>query len=303
MIESMDIISVVIPTKGRGGTMDNALKSVGLQSVKVQEVVIVDGSPQSMEDHFSDKVFESCSHKPSLIYCHAPEDRGLTAARNHGIRASHGNLIQFMDDDAVLDPEYFRHLLPVFAAPDVGGAAGLVIEPTRKVSTLKRIFFRFFYVGPFRQIREEAFLRPGVGPTCTNTLPGVGIYRREVFDSFLFDENLTGPCVGEDVDFSYRVGKRWKLFIEPSAKIFHYPSPAERQSIRRNFASKMVFYNYHYHKNMDPTFPVWIAYVWLNAGFALHSLTTMNGSAMRGVWDGVWSILQNRPSRRNDPGH
>jgi GT2 family glycosyltransferase len=177
MNESKNTISVVIPTKGRGETMGKTLKSLGLQPVKVHEVVIIDGSPQSMEDHFSDKVFESCAHKPNLIYCHAPEDRGLTAARNRGIRASHGNLIQFMDDDAVLDPEYFRHLLPVFDRPDVGGASGLVIEPMRKVSALKRVFFRFFYVGPFRQIREEITLRQVIGgrsstpSSLTKTLP------------------------------------------------------------------------------------------------------------------------------------
>jgi len=302
MIETNIDISLVIPTKGRADAIGNALTSISLQSVNVREVVIVDGSPQSMKDHFSDNVFGDCPNNPCIIYCHAPEDHGLTAARNRGIRASSGSLVQFLDDDAVLDPEYFRRLLPVFDSPDVGGASGHVIEPTRKVSALKRVFFRFFYIWSFRQIREETFLRPGIGPKRSNILPGVGIYRREVFDSFLFDENLTGPCSGEDVEFSYRVGKIWKLMIEPSAKVYHYPSPSERLSTRRNFANKVTFYYYHFHKNIDKTLLAWIAYIWLNIGFVLHSLTTMRGSAVWGVCDGLWSILHESSNRKISPG-
>ncbi|MFA7342833.1 MAG: glycosyltransferase family 2 protein [Terrimicrobiaceae bacterium] len=302
MSETGVAISVVIPTKGRAEAIGDALRSVGSQTVKVREVVVVDGSAQRSDVGLLEKAFEGCPNKPHLIYRHAPEDRGLTAARNRSVRISSGELIQFLDDDAVLAPDYFEHLLPVFHSPDVGGASGLVIEPTRRVSALKRVFFRFFYLGPFRQIREEAFLRPGVGLRRTNTLPGVSAYRREVFGSFHFDENLTGPCVGEDVDFSYRLGKRWQMVIEPSAKVFHYPSPAERQSVRRNFAGKVAFYNYHYRKNIARTALSRAAYVWLNFGFVLHSLTSRSGGAFLGVCDGMRDVLQRRPARRDVPG-
>ncbi|MEI6070392.1 MAG: glycosyltransferase [Verrucomicrobiae bacterium] len=288
----MTSISVIIPTKGRGTTIVGALQSIGNQSVPVEEVVIVDGTPLAAEAGLFKECFSKCAQAPRIRYCHAPEDSGLTAGRNRGIRESTGEIIQFLDDDAVLAPDYFEHLLETFKSPEVGGASGVVIEPERPQSTMKRIFFRFFYIGPFRQIREEAFLYPSREIVRTNTLPGVGAYRRQVFAEEMFDENLTGACIGEDIDFSYRVGQRSALFIQPLSKVYHYPSPAERQTVRRNYCDKVCFYHYHFKKNLAALPGARLTYLWLNFGFAIHALFRFQAGAVLGVCDGWRKNLQ-----------
>ena len=285
-------LSVIIPTKGRELLIDGTLKSVGNQSVSAGEVIIVDGSPKRMSADFLNRVFQGCHHQPSLIYLHAPEDRGLPAARNRGIRSASGDIVQFLDDDTILEPNYFQQLLPVFLSAEIGAAAGLVLEPDRRVSALKKKLFKFFYVGPFRQDRDGQFPHQSAGLHPTNTLPGVGAYRRHIFNEFLFDENLTGPAVGEDVDFSYRVGRRWRMVIKPSAKVYHYPSPDERLDIRANFSQKVKFYNYHYRKNINKTLLSYVSYVWLNVGFILHALTTAEMRAFLGAFDGMCDIVR-----------
>ena len=288
----MTSISVIIPTKSRGATILAAVKSIGNQSVRIDEIIIVDGSPEMSDPSIFKVILSDCTHAPDIRYIHAPEDRGLTAARNRGVKTSRGGIIQFLDDDAILDPDYFYYLLKAFNSPMVFGVSGLVIEPERKTSFLKKIFFRMFYTGAFRQKREEIFFSNEKDIIQTNTLPGVGAYRRQVFDNENFDEILTGSCIGEDVEFSYRVGLQAKLFIQPLSKIYHYPSPIERQSIRRIYSEKVQFYHYHYKKNLNTIPHARVAYLWLNIGFLFHTVLLLNHRAVHGVINGWCSIIQ-----------
>ncbi|ETX28511.1 glycosyltransferase family 2 protein [Roseivivax isoporae] len=51
----------------------------------------------------------------------------ISAARNHGIAAAAGEIVAFIDDDSVPEPSWLRHLLAVFADPEVAAAGGHVI--------------------------------------------------------------------------------------------------------------------------------------------------------------------------------
>ncbi len=53
-------------------------------------------------------------------------------------------------------------------------------------------------------------------------------YRREVFDHERFDEMLAGYGHKEDIDFSYRVSRRYILVQTPTAKCEHMKTPTAR---------------------------------------------------------------------------
>jgi len=48
---------------------------------------------------------------------------------------------------------------------------------------------------------------------------GCTAYLKEVFSRYLFDENLTEYAYMEDMDFSYRVSKKYRLLYQPEAKL------------------------------------------------------------------------------------
>ena len=71
--------------------------------------------------------------------------------------------------------------------------------------------------------------------------PGLNTaYIKTIFDEQVFDENLLGYSTIEDMDFSYRIWKKYpkSLFITPFAGIIHRASPVER-----NPTKKMAYVN------------------------------------------------------------
>jgi glycosyltransferase involved in cell wall biosynthesis len=94
---------VVIPCYNTSGFVAETLKSVFLQTYKGYEVVVVnDGSPDTPE---LERAIEPWRDR--ITYVHT-ENCGLAGARNNGIRASHGDLIAFLDSDDIWEPNYLQ---------------------------------------------------------------------------------------------------------------------------------------------------------------------------------------------------
>ncbi len=92
------LISVVIPTYNYGHFVTGAVESALAQTYPDREILVVDdGSTDDTRDRLSP--FEG-----RIRYIHQ-ENRGLSAARNTGIRAAQGALIAFLDSDDLWHPE------------------------------------------------------------------------------------------------------------------------------------------------------------------------------------------------------
>ncbi|MGD9255575.1 MAG: glycosyltransferase family A protein, partial [Chromatiales bacterium] len=85
-------ISVIIPTCNRVETLPRALDSVLAQTLSVDEVIVVD---DGSTDGTADLVRASY---PQVRLLQQP-NRGVSAARNRGIRKATGDWIAFLDSD------------------------------------------------------------------------------------------------------------------------------------------------------------------------------------------------------------
>lgn len=110
-VEQGPLVSVIVRTKDRPELLEEALASLRASSYRRIEVLIVnDGgaSPRlSAEDPLPARVLD------------LPENQGRAAAANAGLAAASGELVAFLDDDDLVDPEHLEVLVGLVSAAGV----------------------------------------------------------------------------------------------------------------------------------------------------------------------------------------
>jgi glycogen synthase len=117
------LVSVVINTVNRAASLGVALQALRWLNYKNFEVIIVngpsaDGTNQVLGSYSSSIRVGTCS------------DRNLSVSRNVGIDMARGDLVAFLDDDSVPDPNWLDDLAAAFDSDAVAGAGGFVFDHT-----------------------------------------------------------------------------------------------------------------------------------------------------------------------------
>lgn len=131
----MPAVSVIVPAYNQGHYLGEAVRSVLAQTYLDFEVIIVDdGSTDSTR-----RVAHSFND-PRLRY-HYQENRGLSAARNTGIRLTDAPYVSFLDSDDQFLPEKLSLLVEVLDnQPEVGFVAGQALLIDEKGRRLGKAF-------------------------------------------------------------------------------------------------------------------------------------------------------------------
>jgi glycosyltransferase involved in cell wall biosynthesis len=93
-------ITAIIPTYNRAEFITRVIESVQNQSYKVDEIIVVD-------DGSTDNTKEIVSKYKDVIYIYQ-ENRGVSSARNSGIKASSSEYIAFLDSDDIWHEEKIK---------------------------------------------------------------------------------------------------------------------------------------------------------------------------------------------------
>lgn len=115
-------ISVVICayTEKRLHELLAALKSARAQTLEPREVIVViDHNPVLLQ-----RVRENCA---DVILIENSRDKGLSGARNSGWERAQGEIVAFLDDDALAAPDWLEHLALCYADPDIAGVGGRIV--------------------------------------------------------------------------------------------------------------------------------------------------------------------------------
>jgi hypothetical protein len=112
------LISAIVPTHNRADLLPEALRSIYAQEgpgvhfdveILVVDDASTDATPALILEH------------PAVRYIRLPVNRGASAARNAGVRASRGRYVAFLDDDDVWLPDkLLRQLRALEAHPEAG---------------------------------------------------------------------------------------------------------------------------------------------------------------------------------------
>ncbi|HYT89481.1 MAG TPA: glycosyltransferase family A protein, partial [Gemmataceae bacterium] len=151
-------LSVVINTLNRGPSLRRTLRALHHQTSPDFEVVIVNG-PST--DDTAAVLRESAG---AVRVGHCPEVH-LSKSRNVGISLASGDVVAFLDDDAIPEPTWAAELLAAYKTGSVGGAGGVVYDHTGfrlqyRYATCDRVGTpNFDALPPF-----DAFNRPDADP-------------------------------------------------------------------------------------------------------------------------------------------
>jgi GT2 family glycosyltransferase len=234
------------------------LNSVKLQTLYPNEILIVDGSTNTLtQEVINENSFENLSY-----YLVSKEDRGLTKQRNFGIAKTSvdSEIICFLDDDTVVEPNYFEEIIKTFRSDDaIVGVGGVAINENnwiRKESNKNYNPIKYYkwdnYVypeGARNVLRNLLGLQSNLGPgkmpeysngrTCGFPLDGkiyevdllIGMsfsFRRKVFESTTFSTYFEGYGLYEDADYSIKAQQFGKNVITTNAQLYHYHDQSGR---------------------------------------------------------------------------
>jgi len=188
-------VSVIIPTFNRAVKTARAVASVLYQTFTDYEIIVVDdGSQDSTES-----VMRRFGHK--VRYIAQPQNRGVSAARNRGIRESMGPWIAFLDSDDYWLPQKLAAQMAFFTRC-----------PEACICQTQEIWIRNGrYANPGRRHEKPS------GDIFERSLrlclisPSAVMLRRSVVDEVgPFDEDLP---VCEDYDLWLRIACRYPVHL------------------------------------------------------------------------------------------
>lgn len=217
-------VSVVINTYNRGWWLDRCLSSLEAQTYRNFEVVVVNGPS-------TDSTSEVLDRWRGRIKAVSTPSRVLSVSRNEGIAVSAGDLVVFIDDDAVADPRWLERLAPAFLDPKTGGAGGLVYRMNGRdiefsCGTLDREGF-------VEWNRAEAGSHFDWSRGRLNTVSGNNcIFRRAALEQIGgFDERI--EYYHDEADIVWRLERAgYRTVHRPNAIVYHEAARSQNRNGR-----------------------------------------------------------------------
>lgn len=127
-------ISVVIPTKDQGDTIEHTILSIVNQNYQNYEIIVVDGGSSDGTGKILDR------YKSWINYCVREEDKGQSDAINKGFRLATGDIYAWINSDDYYLPGAFSRVVSVFENNqniDIVVGSGIIV--TKELRFLKSV--------------------------------------------------------------------------------------------------------------------------------------------------------------------
>ncbi|HEU5100441.1 MAG TPA: glycosyltransferase family 2 protein [Roseiflexaceae bacterium] len=221
-----DDISVIVCayTLDRWDDMVAAIESIRRQSLQPREIIVV-------IDHNPILLGRTRAEIAGVVVVENREARGLSGARNSGIRSAQGSVIAFIDEDAVADFDWLERLSAGYVDARVLGVGG-VIEPMWLSGRPG------WFPPEFDWVVGCTYRGMPTQPAQVRNMIGCNMsFRREIFAMIGGFRNGIGrvgtrPVGCEETELCIRTCQHWPdgiLLYEPRARVRHRV-PAQRSS-------------------------------------------------------------------------
>lgn len=309
--------SIVICTLNNLVGLEKCITSITQQTLKPNEIIIVHGA---MDREIEESITKRIQHilQSNLITLkYIKTIKSLVLQRNIGIDNSGGDVIVFLDDDVILDKNYFYYLLEAYQSKwneSIGGVQGTIVEGLKKKPWQpNEVYKKIFLLGG---MTGSGRLLPSANPSfCGNPkkIKKVDIFngcmmsfRRAVLLENRFDANFKEFWICDDVELSYRISRKYHLYQTPLAQLNHISSTPNYEGHRK--IARMAVHNrlYIFRLYFSDTIISWILYFWSNIGELFYrivlSIKIRNTGPLSGFLEG-WKLIflcKGHPYRKTD---
>ena len=232
-------VSVIVCTYNRCALMREAILSLLEQDIDKNsyEIIVVDNNSTDDTKHVVEEI--SKGEMPVLKYIR--EDRqGLSYARNRGAREASGEIVAYIDDDAIAEKGWLKGLLDVYRNFPDAGIVGGRIDPVwlhEKPSWItKNMEVAYTILNYGNEIKEISFPKTPFGANLS--------VKRDVFLSLggfstQLGRKAASLISNEELYLCYLVEQNdKKLYYTPNAVVHHKVFP---ERLNRRFLFKRAY--------------------------------------------------------------
>jgi GT2 family glycosyltransferase len=193
-------VSLVIPSYNRADSLRRLLRSLAriTQPVGGLEIVVVnDGSTDSTPAVAAD----------AGVTCITQSNAGRTRARDRGWRSSTGEIVVFLDDDVVPEPDAIDHMVRGLETADGVGARIMPMSTTQVIQHYMHV--------------DGIVSHYTAGDRALWLVTAAAAFRRDALER-VGGFDLDFHQAGEDVDLTLRMAETGSVLrVEPRAVVYH----------------------------------------------------------------------------------
>lgn len=191
------VISVIIPTYNRKNSLLRTLDSLSRQTYPAEcfEVLVVDDGGTDGTEVITQRLF------PFALRYLRQDNQGDAYARNHGAQKARGDILQFLDDDIIVEPDF---LTAVVAQHSLRDKQMVIARLLPLPSASPTAFQKMATAAPIEHANLSSEL------DFTAILSGVLSLKKEDYLSLGMMQPIakSGSSVWCDVEFSYRAHRQ-----------------------------------------------------------------------------------------------
>lgn len=234
-------ISAIVPTIGRPTSVDHLLRSLVLQSYKLDEVIVADASNGSMvRGVCEDPQWAAAGLPVRRVVVRPPH---AVRQRKEAIAIARGSHLLLLDDDVVLEPGCVEAMVDAIIQP---GIVAVMADFSNQQWSGPTLLWRW-YLRYVKGMDEGAWqgkvigplLRFGYRPSPARPMPmewlgsGNSMVRRDAYEQAGgFSDFFLHRCtMNEDVDLGIKLSRVGRIVFSPAARMAHMHEPAGRVAV------------------------------------------------------------------------
>lgn len=213
------VISIIVPVYNTEDYLEEALESLERQKYKNIQVIMVDDGSNDGSALICKKF---ALRDPRFEYIYQ-ENKGVSAARNNGLRHVRGDYIGFCDSDDWVDDDMYERMLyhALKEGADIVICSYVKEECTRKKEGNKEKDYKIEYIDSLEAIKELHITQKFTGFSCTK------LFSRDILQDIYYSEEIT---ITEDTLVCMEAFERAKIIVYDNTPYYHYRMRKESAS-------------------------------------------------------------------------